>query len=795
MIDKTTHKETFLIKWRIALICLFLATATLAVYWQVKNHAFVDFDDPAYVTENKYVHDGVNLRSVNWAFNFSFKEGKYWHPLTWISHMLDCQLFGLRPGMHHLTNLVLHMANAILLFLVFHTMTGSVWRCAFVAAVFALHPLNVDSVAWVAERKNVLSTFFWMLTLLAYTHYIKQPGLYRYGLVLLLFILGLMAKPMLVTLPFVLLLLDYWPLGRLQFSQLKGERALAFRLVLEKVPLLVLSLVTIYLSALSLKHGDVLISTAEVPMNLRTANALVSYVIYIGKMIWPQNLAIFYPYPTQMLPLWQIMGSGLFLICVTVLMLWSLRRRPYLGVGWLWYLGMLFPFTGLMQGGLWPAMADRWTYVPLIGLFILIAWGGPELLAKLRFRRIGLAMLALALLSILMKTTWLQVRYWSDSMTLFEHALNVTTGNYVAHNNLAICLAAQGKTSEAMSHYLEALNIKSDCVLAHNNLGALLAEHGRTTEAITHYSEALRIKPDYVEALNNLGLALTRQGRMVEAIRHYSNALRKRSDSELTHNNMGLALDKLGRTSEAINHYSEALRIKPDYKEALNNLGLAKARQGKREEAVNHYAEVLRIDPDYAEAHNNMGNALVALGKVDGAIDQYTEALRINPAYVKALNNLGLALSEKGRTTEAIENLQKALELDAQNPSLHHNLANLYKKQGELDKALHQYKKTLSIQPTNFRALNSLALVYAAKMEYDKALSLFKKIIELRPNNADTYYNVACIYARTNRIEDSVSWLKKAVERGYKDWDVIKTDMGLENIRNSSYYKELIRGR
>jgi tetratricopeptide (TPR) repeat protein len=811
------------------LVCLLLVLATAAVYGQVRSHAFVNYDDTQYVSENLYVRSGLSLKSISWAFSFSFKDRTYWHPLTWLSHMLDCQLFGLRPGAHHLTNLFFHIANSLLLFLVFKRMTESFWRSAFIAALFALHPINVDSVAWVAERKNVLSTFFWILTMLTYAYYSKQPSIFKYFLVLLTFALGLLAKPMLVTLPFVLLLLDYWPLGRLRFGGPAGERSPIVSLVLEKVPLLVLALISIYLASLSLQKGEVIISTGTVPLDLRMANALVSYVRYLGKMIWPRDLAFFYPYPTSLLPLWQIIGAGLFLICISILTIRPLRSKPYLAIGWLWFMGTLVPVSGLMQGGLWPAMADRWAYVPFIGLFIVIAWGVPDVLDGWRYKKMGLPAMAAAFLLVLMATTWLQTRYWTNSLTLCEHALNVTVDNYVAHNNLGVSLEEQDRTEEALGHYSEALRIRPDSVVAHVGLGNLLRNQGEIAGAIGQYSEALRINPDSVRALNNLGVTLMEQGRSAEAIRRFSKSVRIKPDYVDGYNNLGLALAKLGRTSEAIANYSEALRISPDSVKTLNNLGLAFAKLGRTAEAIRHYSEVLRIDPNHAVAHNNLGLVLAEQGDTNDAIIHYNESLRINPGVAEVHTNLGAALLKQGKLDEAIlhfrealrikpssaeahDNLekvlaarrkikediskfQKALRTMPQNPAIHYQLGNLYKTDGQLTDAIDQYQKALSIQPGFVPALINLAGVYLTKEEYGKAISVWMNIIRLRPESPGTYYNIACIYAKQNRIEESIDWLKKAIEKGYENWDLIKTDKDLENIRGSSYYREITKGR
>jgi Flp pilus assembly protein TadD len=605
------------------LICLLLVVATLTVYLQVRNHEFIRFDDDQYIAKNRHIQQGLTTESVTWALTAT--DISYWQPMTLLSLILDYELYGLNPLGYHLTNLLLHLLNTLLLFLVLKRMTGSIWRSAFVASLFALHPLNVESVAWATERKNVLSTTFWMLTMWTYVLYVERPVIVRYVLVFLCFALGLMSKPMLVTLPFVLLLLDYWPLGRFQFRRSAAEIeaqehkllqpssrwASNFRLVLEKVPLVVLSVVAIYVSSLSVQRSAIVISTETVPMTLRIANALVSYVGYIGKMFWPQKLAIVYPYPT-MLPTWQIAGAGLLLIGVTLVAIWTFQRLPYLVTGWLWYLGTLIPVIGLKQVGFWPAMADRFAYVPLIGLFIMIAWGGPELVAGWRHRRVVLSVVAGA-------------AHWRNTAELFKHALEVTTDNYVAHNNFGNELAAQGMFDEAISHYSETLRLKPHYMGTHNNLAVVLARQGRFDEAILHYSEALRLKPDSAE----------------------------------THNNLGVALAKLGKIDAAIAHYIRALELEPHYAEAHNNMGNALAEQGKLDDAVSYFYKALEVSQAYPKAHNNLGVALARQGKFDEAISHFNEALRLQPDFTQARVNLEIAKEEARRSTNTTDFIPK----------------------------------------------------------------------------------------------------------------------------------------
>lgn len=566
-------------------ICLVLIAATLSVYWQVGNYEFLNYDDNVYVTDNPHVQRGFTPETFIWAF--STTRAANWHPLTWLSHMLDCRLYGLDPGGHHLTNLLLHLANTLLLFLVLRRMTGVPWQSGFVAALFAFHPLHVESVAWVAERKDVLAALFWMLTTLAYIRYVERPGIYRYLLVILTFSLGLMAKPMLVTLPFVLLLLDYWPLGRFQLRPLYGSidpqvrnsqdsstaKFPKFNVIWEKTPLFVLSVVSSIVTVFAQKQLGAISTLEAISLEWRLANSLVSYVTYIEKTVWPQSLAVFYPHPGSSLPIWQGVGAGLLLVAVSVLVMRGARRYPYVLVGWLWYLGTLVPVIGLVQVGE-QAMADRYTYLPLIGLFIIIVWGVADIVKGWKHRRMAVAISAGVMLSSLMICNWLQVKNWRDSVSLFEHTLNVTSNNYVAHYTLGNALALQGNHQEAVDHYNEALRIKPNYAEAHHNLGNALTLQGSLTEAVAHYSEALRIKPDYAEAHRNLGVNLDRQGEHEEAIKHYAEALRISPNDAQSHNNLGVALAEQGRLGEAITHFSEAVRIKPDFTEAKRNLEL-----------------------------------------------------------------------------------------------------------------------------------------------------------------------------------------------------------------------------
>ena len=604
------------------LVCLFLILVTSAVYWQVQNHDFTSFDDNYYVTDNDHVRSGLSAENFRWAFSFEDKEKTYWHPLAWLSHMVDVELFGLNPGMHLVSNTLLHAGNAVLLFFFLRLATGAFWRSAVVAILFALHPLNVESVAWIAARKNVLSTFFWMLVLIAYLQYVRNSDFRHYAILLLVFLCSLMVKPMLVTLPCVLLLLDYWPLRRMPERRDdgaggKGSRQVIkddrtgkiIHYVLEKIPLLMLSGLLIFVAVFSFKDGT--ISVVKVPLPIRFENAVVSYIRYIGKIFWPQDLAVFYPFPVS-IPLWQTLGAGCLLTALTWVFFRSVRSAPYLTVGWLWFLGTLVPVIGLVQAGLWPAMADRFAYIPQIGIYIVVAWGIHDL-ARNRIKPVYIAASVAVAASLLFMITLKQVTYWQNSKTLFERAVSVTAQNAVAHYNLGCVLDREKQHHAAMEQYGKALSINPYYARAHNNMGNSLLGLGLTQKALVYLQSAVRLDPFNPEA----------------------------------HNNIGVALTKMGEIKAAERQFKEALKINPEYAEAHNNLGAVLRWQGKNNEAVRHYMMALQYMPDYIEARNNLGKALFRIGKTDMAKNQFKRVLALSPEDNVARRELE-KLSQKG---------------------------------------------------------------------------------------------------------------------------------------------------
>jgi tetratricopeptide (TPR) repeat protein len=696
---------------KILLVALGLIAITIAAYSQVYTFEFVSFDDTSYVTKNERVQQGLTEDNFIWAFiPAGGQDQVYWHPLTWLSHMLDVELFGLNPGNHHLMNLAFHIINIFLLFLILHFMTGVLWQSAFVAALFALHPINVDSVAWIAERKNLLSTTFWMLTMLAYIRYARKPGLARYLLVFFTLALGLLAKPMLVTLPCALLLVDFWPLGRMDLGQKSlsayfpknkgpGLPIIPFsNLIAEKIPLLGLSLATILVSKYSLELNKLFIDHSSVPMMLRVENAVVSYVLYLWKLIWPARLAIFYPFPDT-IPLWQVLGSTLVLVGVSIPVLTNARKYPFLATGWLWFLGTLVPVIGLVQGGLWPAMADRWAYIPGIGLFIILSWGFPAIIPDHRFKHTTIAVSGGALLFALLCITWVQSGQWKNSRTLFKHAIQVTSNNHIAHNNLANTYSREGLISDAIHHFTLSLAIKSDYAEAHYNLANVYKETGDRNKAIHHYKQAITILPHYGNAYNNLGLLLLEMDRRNEAIDIFQTALLKNPAYWLAHYNLANTFKEMGRINEAIYHYRQAIHMKPNDAKSHNALGIVLTATGNTDEAIQHYTEAIHINSRFSDAHYNLGNVYKNQGKLNQAIQHYQKAMEIEPKNEKARHNMGGVLMSQGRVNEAIKQYLEALRINPDYESAHYNLGIAYYNTGNKPGAIASFKTALRLNP------------------------------------------------------------------------------------------------
>jgi protein O-mannosyl-transferase len=590
---------------RNVVLCLLLVVATLALYNPVNRHPFVNYDDDRYVTENPHVHNGLNWDTITWAF--SAEEQGNWHPLTWLSHVLDYQLFHQNATGHHFTSLLIHAANAVLLFLLLMYATGRVGPSWFVAALFALHPINVESVAWVAERKNVLCTIFFFAALIAYCWYARKPDWRRYLAFATLFALGLMSKPMVITLPFVLLLLDYWPLGRLKGSPPSVppiHQAPLPRLLVEKLPLLALSAASAAITIQAQRAGGAVRSTAQFSLGVRLENAVMAYATYLWKTIWPAHLAPLYPHPGDSLLVWQIVISALVLLAVTGAAL-RFRSKRYLLTGWLWFLGTLVPVIGLVQVGD-QAMADRYAYIPLVGIFVMIAWGVTDLADS---RHLGLSarmVPAGCILLALSVATNRQLSYWSSNYDLWTHALAVTRRSFIAENNLGGALLLLGKPDEAYSHFQAAAEINPNDPMSHSNIGAYLQEHGKLTEAMEQYDRTISLTSDaglLAATYANLGTAYRTLGQDEKARDNYEQALGLNPNQPNAYLGMGQLLEKQNQLDDAIRNYSRSVELLPSDTGFLL-LGHALESAGRRAEALAAYQTALKLSPENAEAQH-----------------------------------------------------------------------------------------------------------------------------------------------------------------------------------------------
>ncbi len=678
--------------WKIVLVCLLLAAAVFALYSQVADHPFIWLDDKHYISNNNYVNEGFSLENLAWSFKFSqFGEKTYWHPFTWISHMLDCQLFGLNAGLHHLSNVLHHAINAILLFLALRLMTGSLWRSAFAASLFALHPVNVDTVAWLAERKNLLSTSFWVLTMIAYWFYTQKVSAWRYCLVAVAFCLGLLSKPMLITLPCTLILLDYWPLNRIWIKEgqtvFQAVKSRDFmKLALEKVPLLAISFVFGLITVHSLAVTDQFVAQ-PVPMGLRIENAIVSYAIYLSKLVWPTGLTIFHPFPI-LVPAWKAVASLALLLAITTAAVLAYRKLPYLVTGWLWFLGTFVTVIGVVQGGLWPAYAERWAYVPYIGLFVAIAWLGPDLLRGVRHKAMIMGALAFIALGSFSAISWHQIGYWKDDYTLFRHSLDLDPFNYLSHSALASHYIVKNDYDKAVSHFAESLVISPGNPYIMYEQANLLVKMGKKDDAIRTLQDALRSKPNHIDARLNLGNLLLEKGELDQAIEHYDAISLIDPGNTKAYNNLGNAYLQKSDMLKAAEYFRKALQIQPDYTDAQNGLKRLEESQSRYKKASAALEREVQADPGNPALYLKLAGLKQQLGDAEGAMATYRKVLSINPDSVGAL--YGLALIHAGRQEygQAIESLQAIRNMQPSNPENYYNLACIYARWNKPDEAV-----------------------------------------------------------------------------------------------------------
>ncbi len=714
--------------WRTAtLICLGLGLITLSLYAPSLRQGFLPYDDQQYVTENLQVQAGLTWRGLVWAFGY---HAGNWHPLTWLSHMLDCQLYGLKPAGHHLTNVLLHVANTILLFLLFNRMTGATWRSATVAFLFAWHPLHVESVAWVAERKDVLSACFWLLTLLCYVRYAAQPGVGRYTATLTAFILALMAKPMAVTLPFILLLLDFWPLRRRPQLATAGssfQPAAWKQLILEKIPFLALTLVACGLTLSA--QAQAIVSTAGLPITQRLSHAVVAYAHYLGVTFVPHGLAIYYPYETGT-PVGKVALAGGLLALVTFVVVRVASRRPYLATGWFWYLGTLVPVIGLVQVGD-QAWADRYTYLPSIGIFFALVWG----LVELTRHRLALQTIGVVTGAALLVATTFQLSHWKNTRTLFEHAARVTPNNFMAVTML----------------------------------GSLLAQEGKFNEATEHYRRALKLKPQYAEAYFFLGNALDQQGKLDAAITAYQQALRFKPIQEQTHLLLGVALAKQGKIAEAREHYQAALKLNAESAVAHNNLARVLHSEGRLDEAIEHFSAAVKLNPDLAQAHNNLGILLIQQGRLADGTAHLRTALRLNSTNRETQFNLALALNQQAQWGEAAELFAKTVGTDSTDARARYQFAVALTHLNRTREAMSQYASVLLLQPDHADALNGLSWLLATSPAPEfrngaEAVNMAARACELTQlNEPAKLKTLAAAYAEAGRFPEAIATAERVL--------------------------------
>jgi protein O-mannosyl-transferase len=705
------------------LICVGLTVITLALYLPALWHGFVNYDDQQYVTDNPRVQAGITWNGFLWAFGFYAGN---WHPLTWLSHMMDCQIFGARAWGHHLTNVLLHVANTLLLFFFLDRTTKATWRSAAVAALFAWHPLHVESVAWVAERKDVLCAFFWMLTLWFCARYAERPSATRYLAALGIFALCLMAKPMAVTLPFVLLLMDYWPLKRISDSpfQIQNFR----RLVTEKIPFLILSVIG---CALTIHAQQIaIVSTAGLTMSHRAAHTLAAYDHYFWAMFFPHNLAVYYPYVIHLQPT-VIIFSGAVVVFMTILSLVNFRSRPWFMVGWLWFLGTLVPVIGLVQVGD-QAWADRYTYLPLIGLFIPLVW----LVVEIIKNKAALQLLAAAGSIAMLAATSVQLSYWRNTQTLFEHANKVTQKNY-----LAITM-----------------------------LGSLYAQENDYNKAIACYQQAMAWQPDFPEAHFFMGAALDKEGRTDGAIVEYQKALWFKPTQEQTHIFLGIALGGQKNYAGAITNYEAALAINPDSAVAENNLARIFHTQGKFDEAIVHYQAALNIDPTLALAHNNLGILFLQKGLLADGTRQLRAALQLDPTNFETQFNLAVALNQQQQWDEAAELFKKTASPQQSNPKAHYEFAVALVNLKKTREAMAEFAAAVLIQPDYPDALDRLAWILSTDENPDfrngtEAVKMAERACALTENKDPAKLKtLAAAYAETGQFEEAIRTIKKAID-------------------------------
>ena len=752
-----TSRAVFSKPWKNLLVALLLFSLALALFWPATRYDFIDLDDGGYVEDNIQVSTGLPWENIRWAFTTVHQS--WWLPILWLSFMADTELHGPDPFGYHLTNILLHALNTALLFWVLHRMTGARWRCAFVAALFAVHPLRVESVAWITERKDVLSGLFWMLAMLAYVRYTKRPTKGRYGLVPGLMLLGLMSKAILIALPPALLLLDYWPLRRAGPPWERDQRRTWGRLVVEKWPLWILSVIFIGINLATHESGRG--SASELSLIERVGLIAPNYWVYLWKVIWPARLALLYP--EEDVVYWPLFWAALAgLLLVTGWLLRTGKNRPWLTVGWLWFLLILFPVIRGVRMGL-AQYADRFVYLPGIGLAVAVCWAAAEWASRRRPRAIAAGGAGLALILLLAARTAAYLPNWRNSESIFRYTLENTGENPIVSNNLGACLLDRGEYDKALKLFGDAVNTAGYNALPHFNMGAALYAMGRHREALAHFQEALQLDPEYVATYIRVGHAMLTLGLGREALPYFQQALAKEPRASLAHYSLGNAYYELGEYEKALEYYGETLKIAPKYTEGLYNQGNAFSKLGRYDEAIASFRSALALNTNHFAAHQNLGNVLVAAGRPREALPHYLEAVRIAPSNGSARLDLAAALQELGREKESLQAYAEAVRVDVAAATNVVRQADRLFAEAQYERAAARYRLALNARPEDAVAHHNLANALCALGRPAEALDVFEEALRRKPDYALAHFNLGNALHELGRFEEAAEHYRAAL--------------------------------
>lgn len=785
------------VKKHVFALCVLLIVP-LIIYGQVLHHDFINFDDQDYVTENPYVQKGLTVDSTAWAFSLHDNDLTYWHPLAYMAHMLDYQLFGMKSGFHHASNVVVHLINVLLLYALLSASTGSRYRSAIAAFFFAIHPIDVDSVAWISQKKTLLATTFWLLSLMAYGAYSRKGGLLRYVIVCVAVILGLLTKPILVTIPFVFLLWDIWPLNRwvgldINHRDTQDNPCQKHRfkwLVIEKTPFMAFVLLWGITPLISAHVKAKNISIDVIPMGLRLKNAVVSYFAYIKNYVWPTKLSFLYPYPSDV-PLIEAILAGVCLILVTWIVIKHIRKIPFVTLGWMLFLIVLIPFLGFVQGAVWPAYADRFAYVPFIGLYIITVWGGYAVIRHYGINPMIYIPLMIVWFSFLTVMSYRQTGYWKDNISLYTHAIDVTDRNFLAYNNLGIALDEKGFHDEARKQYYLSLWAKPGFSKAYYNLGINYLDKGDLAEAKDQFKNSIASNPDNPQAEYNLGSIAMAEGSFDDAEVYFRRAIAGKPDFSAAYNNLGVILLKKGLTLEAAKQFKVAVLYNSNNIEALSNLGNAFFDMNRPDDAVMCFLRVLDLDTTNVKAMNDLAVIYASTGRMADAEALFEKILLLDPSNPSAADNLSQIRSNTQAMLHEYVELRSEIQSNPSNMDLRIKLARLCLLVNKAEESESLYLDVLSKDGRRLEALTEIAALYENRGDYSKATLYYTKLADMYPDKrATSFYSIACMFALTGDGDKTILWLQKAADAGFTDWETLKRDSRLNRVRMSPMFKE-----